>query len=226
MNKLLKILNIFLYIFISQAQFSIADDHIDQSIKVLHIKKNKDGMEVLLLQKMKSPISIDIYLKSSAIDKNKLHLVPNADETDNPFFSAQLIDIDHDGFWDVEETGICGNKVCDKTIFRFNPHKQKFFKFFSGAYSQILVFNNYLIESGSSGCCGFEYHAYKIISFNKPITKEPDYIINVKASANLDNENSNSCSFTNSVGDIIPPPDKSWMHFCEVYGNKYNLITK
>jgi hypothetical protein len=133
-----------------------------------------------------------------------------------------LIDFDRDGFWDLEKTGACGNKVCEKRVYRFNPPEKKFIDFFEGAYSELSVFDKHLIEFGGSGCCTAESHAYQIKNYETPINRNDSYlVISVTSSPT---GKLPICTFSTSEGLAVKVPHKKWLRFCEKHGKKYKLI--
>ena len=80
-----------------------------------------------------------------------------------PMGSASLVDIDRDGFHEIEVRGMCGaGPNCEGDIYRANRDNGQIELFFSGGYSDLLVIDGYLVESGRASCCSWEYHAYRL----------------------------------------------------------------
>jgi hypothetical protein len=197
---------------------------VDTASEKLEIKKNKDGRNVSITKITAPEVNYLVELSSASRSEEKLRIIPTEDERELPFFSLALVDFDHDGFWDVAQTGACGNKVCEKKIYRFNPTTQKFFLFFSGAYADLTIFDKHLIEAGGSGCCAFEYHAYKIKNFQTPIDSSKSYLI-ISITAETDTSLP-VCRFTKSDRQAAKVPGKKWLDFCEAFGEKYKLQSK
>jgi hypothetical protein len=205
--------------------FSLTASADENKTTVSKTKTNKDLSSVhITTERKENQILAKIYLSTKGKRRLVLSFTNSEEQESSPFFGVDLVDFDHDGYWDIEKTGVCGNKVCEKTIYRFNPNTKQFFKFFSGAYNSISLFDNYLIESGSSGCCSHEYHAYKIEDMNKLMKELPDYVITNNVVQSEVGGDSINCSFTNEKGEIVQPINKSWLRFCETYGRNYKLI--
>lgn len=182
---------------------------------------NKDGSRIVLEHsKQKHRVSAALVL--GAMSNRLLTLNPPAASNVN-FFSVALVDIDNDGFGDIEQSGDCGNRVCKKIIYRFDPHTHKYNKFFSGAYDTVKLDHNFLVTGGGSGCCAYEYQIYAIERKKNVVEKTPSYIISV---SNLgDGVNSKiECIFSDRNFKIIAPPIEDWTGFCEIYGKNYKLI--
>lgn len=141
----------------------------------------------------------------------------------SPFYEARAITLSDDEMPMVEVTGQCGNKNCEKLIFRYNDATKRYLEFFRGAYSSVFVFDGHLIESGASGCCAFEYHAYKIPASAKPISGPPNIVISVSNTSTASTERPVACSFADVDGEALKPPGIGWLKFCEVYGSEYQL---
>jgi hypothetical protein len=193
---------------------SLVAQTVDTASEKLEIKKNKDGRNVSITKITAPEVNYLVELSSGLRSEEKLRIIP----------TLALVDFDHDGFWDVEQTGACGNKVCEKTIYRFNPTTQKFFLFFSGAYADLTIFDKHLVEAGGSGCCAFEYHAYKIKNFQTPIDSRKSYLI-ISITAETDTSLP-VCRFTKSDRQAAKVPGKKWLDFCEAFGEKYKLESK
>jgi hypothetical protein len=222
MSNMLRLLVLATLLFAS-GTLSLAET-LNVTAEKLEARKNKDG-KVVSVTKITSPeTSFLIELTDQSHSAEKLRITPTDDEVELPFFSVALIDFDHDGYWDVEQTGACGNKVCEKKIYRFNPATKKFFLFFSGAYLEVAIFDKHLMESGASGCCAFEYHAYQIKNYQKPISPEKRYLI-ISVTSESDTKLP-ICTFKTSDGNLAKVPGKKWLDFCEHYGEKYKLHSK
>ena len=182
---------------------------------------NKDGSRIVL-EHSKKKHRVSVVFFSGAKNKRLLTLAPPAASNVN-FFSVVLVDIDNDGFGDIEQSGDCGNRVCEKIIYRFDPHTHKYNKFFSGAYDAVKFDRNFLVTGGGSGCCAYEYQIYGIGRKNHMAEKNLRYIVTV---SNLGDgvNNKIECSFSDHNYKTIAPPIEDWTKFCEVYGKDYKLI--
>jgi hypothetical protein len=181
-------------------------------------RKNRDGAVVFLMKGERGKRSYEVYLGSTG-NRPTLHLVPAPDSPEASFFSVKFLDLNGDGFWDIEKTNACGNKVCERFIFVFDPAKRKFVKFFDGAYGDVLLIDGYLVASGASGCCNFEHQAYKVRSFKEPLNGSPNFVIAVSAPSE-ERQGYASCVFTNDEGAVVNPPSPTWNRLCEVFGEK------
>ena len=137
---------------------------------------------------------------------------------ESTFFAVSKIDLFHDNVPAIEVTGGCGNKACEKIIFRYSERVGRYVEFFRGAYSSVSLLDDYLVEAGASGCCSFEYHAYKIPSLGRAIVGPPQIVVSIKNGVD-DAE----CYFANSAGASVEVPNHKWLRFCEVYGDSYTL---
>ena len=182
---------------------------------------NKDGSHIALQYSARKHKAI-VTLISGGKSKPLLNLKPAKSSNIN-FFSTVLIDIDNDGFGDIEESGDCGNRVCEKTIYRFNPQTKRYAKLFSGAYSTVQLDDGFLITGGGSGCCAHEYHVYELEQKNFTAQKNPSYIISI-SNLGEGRESKIECGFSDQNAKTIVPPKESWKDFCEVYGKNYKLV--
>lgn len=139
------------------------------------------------------------------------------------FFNVTAIRLFNDAAPAIEVTGECGNKVCEKLIFRFNESHMEYQPFFRSAYSKISIFDGHLVEEGSSGCCSFEYHAYKIPEAGHLIGRPPQIVIAVTNNSASTSADSIECAFTDAAGESIDIPNRDWLKFCEIYGESYQL---
>lgn len=182
---------------------------------------NKDGSRVVVEYSNHQRQAI-VSLISSRGTKQLLKLKAN-ESNGEPFFSVALIDIDKDGFGDIERTGNCGNRVCDKIIYRFYPQSGKYTIFFKGAYSTAQIDGGFFIVGGGSGCCAYEYQVYEIERKYFSVKKRAHYTVTV---SNFDEgqENRTECTFSDDSAKTISPPQEHWKELCEIYGKNYKLI--
>jgi hypothetical protein len=147
-----------------------------------------------------------------------------------PMGSASLIDIDRDGFHEIEVRGMCGaGPNCEGEIYRANRNNGQIELFFSGGYSELLVIDGYLVESGRASCCSWEYHAYRLQDRSAALDYD-DMDFMVEIGADLDSEQEDAparCTFSRTVDgarQVMRPPGRAWLQLCEVYGD-YRLTT-
>jgi hypothetical protein len=188
------------------------------------VTKTKVG-SILSIQKRRNSFAVDYALQGKGGSFNKKRAVIKVPEeiVQSQFFDAAAISIFDDLVPAIEVTGSCGNKVCEKLIYRFNEAKMGYRLFFRGAYSSVSVLNGYLIEAGSSGCCAFEYHAYKIPEDRFPISGAPQIIVGVSNISEGASADAVDCAFTDAEGRKVVPPHPDWLELCRVYGESYRL---
>jgi hypothetical protein len=180
---------------------------------------NKDGSRMVV--ENHSPKQYVVAQVTKRQTSQLLKLKPSG-STNPSFFSVSLIDIDQDGFGDVEQSGNCGNRVCEKIIYRFNPATKKYVKLFSGAYEKVFLDKEFLITSGGSGCCSYEYQLYKFAPQKHVVEKAPSYVATV-SNIGEGKDNKIKCAFTNKEAKTVAPLKDSWKQLCEVYGKNYVL---
>ncbi len=194
----------------------------------------KDYLRLAANLKFESTIKIKKHRRSVTIEymasgktniptKRRSIIKVPSDITESQFFDAEPLSIFNDSLPAVEITGNCGNKVCEKLVFRFNESLLNYHLFFRGAYSSISMFEDYLIEAGSSGCCSFEYHAYRLPKPGLPISAPPEISISITNTSDSTGRDIVNCSFTNAAGENITPPNRNWLAFCGIYGESYQL---
>jgi len=186
--------------------------------------KTKFG-PILSMQKRRNSFAVDYVLQGKGDASNKKGTVIKVSEkiARSQFFDAAVISTFDDLVPAIEVTGSCGNKVCEKLIYRFNESLMAYRLFFRGAYSDVFVFDGYLVEAGPSGCCAFEYHAYKIPQNGSPVSGAPQMIIGVSSDAVNTSSDAVECAFSDASGEKIALPSPGWLKFCEVYGESFQL---
>ena len=182
---------------------------------------NKDGSRISLKY---SPNKRQVFVTWITGDKRKLLLkLKPAIESNINLFSATMVDIDNDGFGDIEVSGDCGNRVCEKTIYRFNSNQKSFMEFFKGAYSTVKLDGKFLITGGGSGCCSYEYKIYELKQKDYVANTNPDYIVSI-SNFGEGEQAKVECTFSDNNAKTIPPPKVSWETLCEIYGKNYKLV--
>lgn len=180
---------------------------------------------ILSIHKRQNSFVVDYVLQgkgSTSVKKRTVIKVP-AEIARSQFFDAAVIPIFNDPVPAIEVTGACGNKVCEKLIYRFNESNMGYRLFFRGAYSSVSILNGYLIEAGSSGCCAFEYHAYKMPEDGHSISGSPQIIVGVSNISEGTSADAVDCAFTDAAGGKVAPPHPDWLELCKVYGESYRL---
>lgn len=77
---------------------------------------------------------------------------------EKPFAEIALIDLEKDGYPEIETTGLCG-QTCEHEIYKMINGKYKLV--FSGTYMSITFKDGYYILRGSSGCCSEGINLYE-----------------------------------------------------------------
>lgn len=194
----------------------------DPALKAAVISKTAPAVKI---HKRRNSFIVDYVLQSQGHTSSKKRTVVKVSPeiAQSQFFSVTAITLFNDVVPAIEVTGKCGNKVCEKLIFRFNESHMEYQLFFRGAYSRISIFDGHLVEEGSSGCCTFEYHAYKIPEFSRLIGGSPQIVISVTNNSVSTSADAIECTFTDAAGGNIDIPNRDWLKFCEVYGESYQL---
>lgn len=144
--------------------------------------------------------------------------------------SASLVDIDGDGYHEIEVRGMCGaGPNCEGELYRIDRETGKLKLFFSGGYSDLSVIDGYLVESGRASCCSWEYHAYRLQGRTGMLDYENmDFMVEIGADLDSEQENAPArCTFSRTAGgarQVMRPPGSEWLRLCEVYGD-YHLTT-
>ena len=147
-----------------------------------------------------------------------------------PMGSASLVDIDGDGYHEVEVRGMCGaGPNCEGELYRIDRSTGKLELFFSGGYSDLSVIDGYLVEAGRASCCSWEYHAYRLHGRTGTLDYDNmDFMVEVGADLDSEDENAPTrCTFSRSVDgarQVMRPPGVEWLRLCELYGD-YRLTT-
>ena len=147
-----------------------------------------------------------------------------------PMSSASLVDIDADGYHEVEVRGMCGaGPNCEGELYRIDRKTGKLELFFSGGYADLSVIDGYLIEAGRASCCSWEYHAYRLQGRTGVLGYDNmDFMVEVGADLGNDDEDSPArCTFSRTRGgihEVIRPPGRKWLQLCTLYGD-YHLTT-
>ena len=147
-----------------------------------------------------------------------------------PMGSAGLVDIDNDGYHEVEVRGMCGaGPNCEGELYRIDRETGKLELFFSGGYAELSVIDGYLIEAGRASCCSWEYHAYRLEGRTGALDYDDmDFMVEVGVDTdNIDEEAPARCTFSRTVAGtrtVMRPPGRKWLELCTLYGD-YHLTT-
>lgn len=152
------------------------------------------------------------------------------DAAETPMGHAALVDIDQDGWHEVEVRGMCGaGPNCDGDLYRIDPATRTLVHFFTGGYYELRVIDGWLVEAGRSSCCSWEFHLWKL-DMPRALPLEygsMDLMVQVDASGDdAGNVTSVACTFTRQSGDnpqVVAPPSRALETICEHYGEPYDL---
>jgi len=147
-----------------------------------------------------------------------------------PHGSASLIDIDGDGYHEVEVRGMCGaGPNCEGELYRIDRESGKLELFFSGGYSELSVIDGYLVEAGRASCCSWEYHAYRLDGRKGTLDYDDmDFMVEVGIDTDSADEDVPAlCTFSRTedgTSVVMSPPNRKWLQLCTLYGD-YHLTT-
>lgn len=180
---------------------------------------------ILGVQKRKNSVAIEYILRKNGRtpEKRRAVIIVPTEIARSQFFDVAVFSKFNDGVSAIEVTGNCGNKVCEKRIYRFNKSLLAYQLFFRGAYSSVSIFDGHLVEAGPSGCCAFEYHAFKIPKNGQSISGAPQVTIEVSNGGLHAGPDTVECAFSDEAGGLIAAPNQDWLNFCRVYGDVYQL---
>jgi hypothetical protein len=192
------------------------------------LARNRDGSELRLVVKHcegeRQRVLTALYRhRSSEKYRNVLKLLQDADEA--PTGGGTLRDLDGDGLYEVEVSGMCGaGPNCEGSIYRLTPDRARMFLFFSGGYAKLISLDNYLIESGRASCCSWEHRVYHLRSPLQQVQKSDvlyRIVVGIQVLTEADHEA--TCTFIDSENRVVLPSDQSLMHLCHIYGPDYVL---
>ncbi|MEO6102192.1 MAG: hypothetical protein ABIP44_00965 [Pseudoxanthomonas sp.] len=170
---------------------------------------------------------IQAKLADGSIDR----MTVEASSDEAPTGGASLVDIDGDGYHEVEVRGMCGaGPNCQGELYRINRKRGEIELYFSGGYSDLSVIDGYLVEAGRASCCSWEYHAYRLDG-REGVRDYANMDMMVEVGADLssgEEDGTTRCRFSRRNGDaqeVIMPPSKKWLPLCELYGNDYHVVT-
>lgn len=148
-----------------------------------------------------------------------------------PYTSVGFLDLEEDGDHEIEARGMCSaGPNCLGEIYRLDAAGGELELFFASGYSDLVVRDGHLIESGRASCCSWEYHAWNLRTGTPPLGSDNmDFMITVGADVASEADPAPVlCTFSRRSGDnwqVIEPPFPSWRVLCEMYGEDYLLVT-
>lgn len=182
---------------------------------------NSNGSTPIRLEKQKHSIIVHYpWKRGGKATKHQKQTIAATSASKSPFYDARAVEIFGDRLPSVEVTGMCGNKVCEKTLYRFGTQNGRYTKSIQGSYSEAFTFDEHLIFKAPSGCCTIEYRAHRIPKDGKPINPTPEFMITVETNSK-EPPTEAECSFTRADGEIISPPNTKWLFFCATYNLPY-----
>ena len=150
----------------------------------------------------------------------------------NSMGHVDLVDLDQDGMHEVEVRGMCGaGPNCEGDVYRIDPATRRFRHFFTGGYYELQVIDGWLVESGRSSCCSWEFHLWKLDApHDLPLNYDTmDLMVQVGASGDEDGTVTGvTCTFSRQTGDnsvVVAPPSPPLEAICRHYGEAYNLTS-
>ncbi|MGS1080197.1 hypothetical protein [Pseudoxanthomonas beigongshangi] len=178
-----------------------------------------------------SPARYEVAIAAAGGSRFQPALMLGTDAMEEPLRDVDLVDIDQDGFFEVEARGMCGaGPNCLGDLYRQDPATGKLFHFFSGGYADLRVVDDHLIESGRASCCAWEHHAWPL--GGPPRLRDYDNMaLMITIGADIASEDEDAparCTFRRGNGDnlqVVAPPNAAWLALCEVYGDGYHLVT-
>jgi hypothetical protein len=194
------------------------------------IARNPDQSTLSVATVCDQPNSRIYVMRATAQDGRTQEKRVEVESEYTPMGSARLVDIDGDGYHEIEVRGMCGaGPNCEGEIYRTNRDNGQVELFFSGGYSELLVIDGYLVESGRASCCSWEYHAYRLQDRSATLNYDNmDFMVEIGADLDSEQENAPArCTFSRTVDgarQVMRPPGREWLQLCEVYGD-YHLTT-
>jgi len=192
--------------------------------------ENADGSSLqLVVQYCDEAIERDIRVSYRATADESytqlFHLVQDAEEA--PMGGAALRDLDGDGLHELETRGMCGaGPNCEGAIYRLTSERDALFEFFASGYADLIMVDEFLVESGRASCCSWEYHVYLPRSNSEPVqASDFVYAMAVGIDVGSDTDNDVTCTFTDSQNQVVVPSNPNLLALCSHYGPDYILAT-
>lgn len=194
--------------------------------------ENRDGSVLTVQTECASP-ELRRYVATLTCETGRVcdRLEVTQEVVYNTLGRADLIDLDQDGMHEVEVRGMCGaGPNCEGDVYRIDPATRKLRHFFNGGYYELQVIDGWLVESGRSSCCSWEFHLWKLDAPHAlPLNYDTmDLMVQVGASGDADTVDGVVCTFLRQSGDnsrVVAPPSPALEKICEHYGEPYDLTS-
>ncbi len=194
--------------------------------------ENRDGSVLTVQTECASP-ELRRYVATLTCETGRVcdRLEVTQEVVYNTLGRADLIDLDQDGMHEVEIRGMCGaGPNCEGDVYRIDPATRKLRHFFNGGYYELQVIDGWLVESGRSSCCSWEFHLWKLDAPHAlPLNYDTmDLMVQVGASGDADTVDGVVCTFLRQSGDnsrVVAPPSPALEKICEHYGEPYDLTS-
>ena len=194
--------------------------------------ENRDGSVLTVQTECASP-ELRRYVATLTCDAGRVcdRLEVTQEVVYNSMGNIGLIDLDEDGMHEVEVRGMCGaGPNCEGEVYRIDPATRTLRHFFSGGYYELQVIDGWLVESGRSSCCSWEFHLWQLDApHDLPLNYDNmDLMVQVGASGDGDQVDGVVCTFTRQSGDnsrVVAPPSPALERICEHYGEAYDLTS-
>jgi len=193
--------------------------------------ENRDGSVLTVQTECASP-EMRRYVATLACDGGRTcdRLEVTQEVAYNSMGHVDLVDLDQDGMHEVEVRGMCGaGPNCEGDVYRIDPATRTLQHFFSGGYYELQVIDGWLMESGRSSCCSWEFHLWKLDAAHDPPLNYDNMDLMVQVDAGGDEEGNVTdvrCTFTRQSGDnrvVVTPPSPALEAICGHYGEPYDL---
>ena len=194
--------------------------------------ENRDGSVLTVQTECASP-ELRRYVATLTCDAGRVcdRLELTQEVVYNSMGHVDLVDLDQDGMHEVEVRGMCGaGPNCEGDVYRIDPATRTLRHFFNGGYYELQVMDGWLVESGRSSCCSWEYHLWKLDAPHElPLNYDNmDLMVQVGASGDADTVDGVVCTFLRQSGDnsrVVAPPSPALEKICEHYGEPYDLTS-
>jgi hypothetical protein len=134
--------------------------------------------------------------------------------------SATALDLNGDGFGDIDLEGDCGNRACKHLVYLYDPATKRLHEALSKNFSTMARVDDMLILGSGSGCCAFEYEVLRLAPGRMRIDSRPEFYVDIE-SPDKPFEKS-LCVFLDSNRRPIPPL-KEFVELCSVFGPQFEM---
>lgn len=174
--------------------------------------------------------SFEVAYAAAGESRFREPLAIGPDGIGEPPAHVRFLDLEQDGFFEVEARGTCGaGPNCLGDVYRLDPVRGHLHHFFSGGYADLQVIDGHLVEGGRASCCSWEYHAWRIDA--DPRLRDydnMDLMVTVGADPGSDDGAPARCAFNRRSGDnwqVVAPPGATWLSLCRTYSDDFHLVT-